>query len=170
MRKIHLLALGAGLVLATAATAQMAASPTPDETKQAIIRLECEWGRAYLSGDVNTLRRIENDEYVWVDEDGTVMGKAEEIDAIASGKVRFTTMHDGGMQVRLHGNTAVVTGRSTVAGSYEGESFSGTYAWIDTWVKQADGRWQIVGEGLTRVAQQEGAAPQPMASACAAVH
>lgn len=167
MRKIHLLALGAGVLLATAAAAQMAASPTPDETKQAVMRLECEWGRAYLSADVAALRRIEHDDYVYVDEDGSLMGKAEEIDAVASGKVHFTTMQDGGMQVRLHGNTAVVTGRSTVAGSYEGESFSGNYSWIDTWVKQPDGRWQIVAEGLAKLHQQNGAASQPMTSSCA---
>jgi len=167
MKKIHLLALGAGALLATAAAAQMAASPTPDETKQALIRLECEWGRAYVTADVAALRRFEHDDYVFVDEDGAVMGKTEEIDAVASGKVHFTTMQDGGMQVRLHGNTAVITGRSTVAGSYEGESFSGNYAWIDTWVKQPDGRWQIVAEGLAKLQQQDAAAPQPTASSCA---
>lgn len=168
MKKIHLLALGAGALLATAATAQMAATPTPEETRQALIRLECEWSRAYLNADVAALRRIEHDDYIFVDEDGTVMGKTEEIDAVASGKVHFTSMQDGGMQVRLHGGTAVITGRSTVAGSYGGESFLGHYAWIDTWVKQPDGRWQIVAEGLAKLPQQDGAAPPPMTSSCAA--
>jgi ketosteroid isomerase-like protein len=164
MRITHLLALGAGALLATAAAAQMAASPTPEETRQALVRLECEWSRAYLHADADALRRIEADDFVYVDDDGTVLTRAQGLDEMAAGKTRFTSMQEGPMQVHLHGNTAVVTGRSVTAGTYDGHVFSGTWTWIDTWKQQPDGRWQVIGEGLAKMKQDPGAAAQPMES------
>ncbi|HEX8905686.1 MAG TPA: nuclear transport factor 2 family protein [Longimicrobiaceae bacterium] len=156
MRKMHLLALAAGALLATGSAAQMAATANPDETRRAIMRLECDWGRAYLRADVDALRRIEADDFVEVLSDGTMSNRQEEIDALSSGRLKFTQMVDGPMQVRVYGNTAIATGRSMAAGTDEGKPFSGTYAWIDTWMLR-DGRWQIVAEGVSKVSAENAA-------------
>ena len=169
MRITHLLALGAGALLATAAAAQMAAAPNPDETRQALMRLECDWSHAYLHADADALRRIEADDFVYVDDDGMVFTRAQDIEEVSTGKIRFTAMQEGPMQVHLHGNTAVITGQSMAAGTYDGHAFTGTWTWIDTWMQQPDGRWQVVGEGLAKLKQDAAAPAQPMESGCPAM-
>lgn len=150
MRKLHLLAL-AGTLLAGGTAAQMAAHASPDETQRAVMRLECEWGQAYTHGDVNAIRRLEAAGYVGISPDGTTSTLESDISDVTSGKLKYTQLLDGAMQVRVYGNTAVATGRSLAAGTYDGNPFQGTYAWVDTWV-QRNGAWQVAAEGVVKVA------------------
>jgi ketosteroid isomerase-like protein len=45
--------------------------------------------------------------------------------------------------VRVYGDTAVVTYRSTDKGNYKGQDISGQVRWTDVFVKQG-WRWQLV--------------------------
>jgi len=57
------------------------------------------------------------------------------------------------MKVRVYGDTAVVTGQSTVKGIFKTQDISGKYRWTDVFVKR-DGKWQIVNAQLTPVQAQ----------------
>ena len=57
------------------------------------------------------------------------------------------------MKVRVYGDTAVVTGQSTVKGMFKTQDISGKYRWTDVFVKR-DGKWQIVNAQLTPVQAQ----------------
>ena len=47
--------------------------------------------------------------------------------------------------VKVRGNAAVVTGRSTLSNAkYKGADFSGEWEWTDRFVKQRDGKWRLV--------------------------
>ncbi|HUC29165.1 MAG TPA: nuclear transport factor 2 family protein, partial [Candidatus Acidoferrum sp.] len=48
-----------------------------------------------------------------------------------------------GLTVRLHGNTAVVTGLYTLKGTVRGEPFLQRGRFVDTWL-QRDRRWVAV--------------------------
>ena len=55
------------------------------------------------------------------------------------------------MKVRVFGNAAVVTGRTTIkGGKYKGKDISGQYRFTDTWVKR-NGHWLCVASANTRV-------------------
>ena len=47
------------------------------------------------------------------------------------------------MQVRVYGNTAVVTGGLTESGTRNGTAYTDTYRWTDVFVKRG-GHWQAV--------------------------
>jgi len=59
------------------------------------------------------------------------------------------------MAVRVYGETAVVTYRSTDKGMYKDMDISGQYRWTDVFVKQG-GQWRIVStQGTPIVAPKE---------------
>ena len=93
------------------------------------------------------------DDYIVTDADSNVSTKAQEIAFIRSGEFVVTSCVHHEMKVRVYGDTAVVTGRSTVKETYRGKDFIGQYRWTDTWIKRA-GRWQCAAEHVSKIAQK----------------
>ena len=62
---------------------------------------------------------------------------------------------DNDMKVRLYGDTAVVTGRGTRAGTVKGVAYKDRQIlWTDIFVRK-DGRWQCVASQGTVIAAQQ---------------
>ena len=89
---------------------------------------------------------------MFTDPDGAVSGKSADIDAIKTGKLRFSSFESDQMQALVYGDTGVVVGRQTQKATFDGKDISGTYRFTDTYVKR-DGRWQCVAGQLTRIAK-----------------
>jgi Ketosteroid isomerase homolog len=73
---------------------------------------------------------------------------------VKSGDLKIESSTNEDMKVQVHGDTAVVTYRSTDKGNYKGNDLSGQYRWTDVFVKR-NGRWQIVAGQGTRIMQQQ---------------
>jgi len=56
-------------------------------------------------------------------------------------------------QVRVYGNSPVVTSRAALKGQRQGQDISGQYRGIDVYVKK-QGRWQIVAAQATYIPQR----------------
>jgi len=56
------------------------------------------------------------------------------------------------MNVRIYGETAVITGRSPI--KVKGQDVSGEYRFTHVWIKRSD-RWQVVASQVTRIADPE---------------
>jgi len=87
------------------------------------------------------------------DPEGNVSTKAQEIAFFKSGEFAVTSCVHHELKVRVYGDAAVVTGRSTVKETYKGKDFSPQLRWTDTWVKSA-GRWQCVAGHSSEIAQK----------------
>ena len=111
-------------------------------------RVESEWGDAFEQRDFVTLDRIMADEYILTDPLGIVRGKAESLTALETNEVLFESTKSDNVKVRLNGDTAVVTGRSTFKGRYRGWSMAGRYQYTDVLVKR-NGSWQAVSSHIT---------------------
>ena len=46
------------------------------------------------------------------------------------------------MNVRIYGEAAVITGRSTIKAKVKGQDVSGEYRFTHVWIKRSD-RWQV---------------------------
>ena len=79
--------------------------------------------------------------------------KAQDIATITSGDLAFESAVLDNVKVRVYGDTAVVTGRTTNKGKYKGQDISGQYQFTDVFVKQG-GRWRAVASHATRIAEQ----------------
>ena len=82
---------------------------------------------------------------------GEVLGLLGDADAKAE---KYTSCEVDQMQVRLYGETAVVTGRTRIAGTdAKGKPITDTESlWTDTFVRRAGG-WQCVATQSTPVAK-----------------
>src|SRR5678816_1448616 len=113
-----------------------------------IRRVEIEWGEAFERRDFAALDRLMANEYILTDPLGNVRGKAESLAALATNEVLFESTKSDNVDVRINGDTAVVTGRSTFRGRYKGWSMAGRYQYTDVLVKRY-GSWQAVSSHIT---------------------
>jgi len=112
---------------------------------------EQEFNQAVAANDAAAIGRLVGDDWVIVDADGTVIDRSRFISAIESGALTHESMESTDLEVRVHGDTAVVTGITTSKGQYLGEGFTTRERATDVLVR-LDGRWLCVFSQLTRVA------------------
>jgi ketosteroid isomerase-like protein len=112
---------------------------------------EQEFNQAVAANDAAAIGRLVADDWVIVDADGTVIDRSRFISAIESGALTHESMESTDLEVRVHGDTAVVTGITTSKGQYLGEGFTTRERATDVLVR-LDGRWLCVFSQLTRVA------------------
>lgn len=115
-----------------------------DEIKQ----LESDWGEAFERRDLEALDRFMADEYILTDPLGNVRNKAESLAAIKTSEVLFESTKSDNVHVRINGDTAVVTGRSTFRGRYKGWPVAGRYQYTDVLVNRG-GSWLAIGSHIT---------------------
>jgi peptidylprolyl isomerase len=108
-------------------------------------RLEREWFDAVVKGDAEALRRILADDFGALNDDGSFINKAKMIELSQAGLVKLDEIKTDEFNLRLYGNTAMVTGRATYI---RDQKPLGQSRHIETWVKRADAagkiRWQAV--------------------------
>lgn len=120
-------------------------------------RLNRQWMEAYTKRDVAFLRSYMSDDYVGTFPDGSVRDKKSEIGAIASGAVSITQMEPREMIVRVYDSAAVITGRSSVKATVDGQDIAAELRFTDVWIKRDD-QWQAVASQVTRIEKSSGAA------------
>ncbi len=93
------------------------------------------------NGDFNTLNSVMADEFVLVTSEGGLQNKAEFLAWLQSLDALHYVIED--MVVRVHGDTAIVTGRFQMSGVRGGKAFARQGRFVDTCVN-SDGRWLII--------------------------
>jgi hypothetical protein len=114
------------------------------QIEQEVLRVEDEVNRAIEKSDTAVLDRLYGDEMVWMAR-GDVLNKAQVLAAFRSGKLAASNgkvIHDD-IHTHIYGNTVVVTGRSIIEVTYEGEAFKGPRRFIQVYVNQ-NGQWRQV--------------------------
>jgi ketosteroid isomerase-like protein len=130
-------------------------TPTDDGSRDALRAAGAVYGTAYQSGDRRVLEQVLADDYVFIALDGQALNKSE---AIARWTDRFrgaATFADTESQIRVYGDSAVVTGRQTESGSAGGRSYTVAYRFTVVWARP-NGRWQVVSEHLSLDASLQG--------------
>ena len=117
--------------------------------EQELLKLENEFARAVASNDADALDRLLADDWIIVEPDGGMIGKAQFLGVIRSGALSYESMESTDPKIRVYGNTAVVTGVTTSKGKFMGQDFISCERATDIFVKQAD-RWRCVFTQLTR--------------------
>lgn len=91
--------------------------------------------------DLKMLNEILDENYVVVDQDGLLMNKAQVLAYVQKAtSMQYLTSE---MTVRLHGNTAVVTGVYRVNGVVAGRRIEQSIRFVDTWVEK-EGKWVTI--------------------------
>ena len=112
-------------------------------TKAQIKSLEEERNSAILSGDAAALARMTSDDYTFITLRGELRTKAEIVKGFQSGSFKYESRTISDMNIRVYGDTAIVTGRSTQKGVENGKDYSGDYWFTRVYIKE-NGRWMTV--------------------------
>jgi uncharacterized protein (TIGR02246 family) len=118
--------------------------------EQQIKSLEEERNRAIVRGDASVLDRMTADDYTFITLRGELRTKSDIVKGFQSGSFRYQSRQISDLKIRVYGNSAIVTGRSTQRGSENGKDYSGDYRFTRVYVKQ-DGRWLTVALQATLV-------------------
>jgi ketosteroid isomerase-like protein len=153
--KPNLILCGLALALAGSAFAQTAgptnATPKSSAGLEATLqKVEREWAEAVQRRDVESIARIEADEYEFVGPEGNIWTRSRALDAIRSGDLVIDSFEISELQVRVYDQTAVVRFRIIWNGRFRDTDISGPQRMTDVFVKR-DGRWQCVASQSTRI-------------------
>jgi len=138
MNKFVLITVTLGLAFSQAP----AQSAYDSEIKSRLIALEqLVRMQALPSGDFNTLNAALGDEFVLVTYEGRAQSKTELLSSLRSVDSLHYVIED--MVVRVHGETAIVTGRFQMSGLRGGKPFARQGRFVDTCLN-SNGRWLII--------------------------
>jgi ketosteroid isomerase-like protein len=124
-----------------------------ESVEQELIKLENAWADAVVKKDLAFLEGIWADDYAWTASDGNVWSKAQTLASLKSGEDAVLSLRTDDVKVRVYGDAAVATGRSTFNETFKGKDVSGSERFTDTWVRRS-GRWQCVAMHCSRIAQK----------------
>jgi ketosteroid isomerase-like protein len=138
--------LFAALVLTIVLVVLFAASPATAQGSDAaakILALENKWNTSYQQRDVAAMSSILADEFIITVEDGNTYSKSGYIAHAGDTRTKVEVSELLDMKVRLHGNTAIVTGQYHEVGTEKGKRYEYHDRLTDTWMF-LDGRWQVI--------------------------
>jgi uncharacterized protein (TIGR02246 family) len=122
-------------------TAAHASSPSAIEIEQHIRQLNDEWVKAIMRADAEALGRIMADDFYFtypLEGDD----KAQFISDVTSGDLKIKHIAREQLNVRVFGNTAVLTARDSATWLYHGRELAGQYKILSVF-SQRDGQWQL---------------------------
>lgn len=128
--------------------------------EQQIRDLDRQSREAGVRGDAAFNERILADDYLGINGRGEVTTRAQNITNHKTGAVKYESIEFGDERVRVYGDTAIVTGRSTVKATRDGQDISGQSRVTRVWVKM-NGEWKLVSHQATRIADPSSQTPAP---------
>ena len=135
---------------ATAAPVALPSAAVDDETQ--LLAIEQEWGNACLHSDVDYLSRLLADDFVFTDERAGTGDKAQALREARERKMHYTLFENHDLMLHLHGDTAVVTGRTCFKGTVAatGKLVDADTQFTDVFAR-IQGRWRAVAAHVSRV-------------------
>jgi ketosteroid isomerase-like protein len=135
--------------------------PVDNPAAREIQELEAQFGRAVIAGDRAYYDRVLAEDFTHTSHSGVFKTRAEFMAENKFGqnkdpdsrRTRYDAYDVDDLAIRVYGDTAVVTGRTSPRGvTAQGKPISGQYRYLRVWVKR-QGRWQAVAFQGTRIAQ-----------------
>jgi quercetin dioxygenase-like cupin family protein len=145
--------LAVGLAIAAACGADEA-----EDTTKTLMKLELDWAGAVERNDVEAIGRLLHPDFTFASPTGAIANRKDHLEDFRNGNARFPLVALSEVEVRVYGETAVVTSRPTISGSVkvDGKVITLTCQaarWTDTLIRR-DGSW-------TCVARQQSNIPPP---------
>lgn len=137
-------------------------SPTPSATsapvatenvEQAVTKLENERVQALLRNDTAFIERVYANDYVVTGANGILRTRAQVVADMKSGVQKSESITNDDVKVRVYGDTAVVTGRTTQKGEYKGQPSISPVLFTRVYARRG-GQWQLVANHASSIPQK----------------
>jgi len=123
------------------------------ETADDIERLEQQRVQAILNVDMPTLYAIYAEDFFYNLAGGNSMTRSEYLPRYASGELKVTKAVGEGRDIRVYGDTAIVSGIVHVDATIKGENRNLHLRYLNVWVKRGNG-WVLVARQATNLPAQ----------------
>ena len=115
-----------------------------------IVHAEKQLQQAMVNNDVQALERLIHDDLVFIDVEGNVQGKRDDIESHASGAVVQTAVEFVEEPImQFYGESAIVVVKAHVKVRVQGKPLEAFCRYLRVWLFQ-DERWQII-SGAVRI-------------------
>jgi ketosteroid isomerase-like protein len=131
------------VILCLMATSQLRLSAQEKSDAATIRSLEMKWAESYKERSVDILSSLLNEDFVITIEDGSVYSKVGYISHSADPATHVHVAELSDLRIRIHGNTAIVTGAYHEKGESNGKPYEYRDRLTDVWMKSG-GKWQVV--------------------------
>jgi ketosteroid isomerase-like protein len=141
--KVGIKRAGTCVLLGIVAVGLAVSAASREDDQSMLAKLDTDYQRAVEQNDTKNMARILADDFILVEGDGTVSTKADLLKDAASGKTRYEHQVDSDRNIRVWGDTAVVTAKLWAKGLEDGKRVD-YYMWFsDTYVRKPTG-WSYV--------------------------
>jgi len=130
------------LVLAMLGLSASGAQSKRDSASQ-VLAVEKQWNEVYKRGDIAMMNSLLTDDFIITVEDGQTYSKPGYIAHSGNSSVHVQVSDMSDLQVRMHGNTAVVTGAYHEKGTDKGKDYEYRDRLTDIWMNY-NGRWRLI--------------------------
>jgi ketosteroid isomerase-like protein len=113
------------------------------DTAATIRKLEEKWTDSYKKRQIDILSSLLAEDFVITVEDGSTYSKAGYISHTADASTQVDVAEIRDLKVRMHGNTAVVTGAYYEKGKSNGKPYEYHDRLTDVWMKVGT-KWQVI--------------------------
>ena len=144
--------LASALALGIASSPLAQAPAGANEVEQTVKQLQQTLIDAYIHRDMAALDRILAPDYMFIDDLGTLITKAQMIASFQTGERKMGAYRIDDQKVRVYGDAAVMTYRYTSEEQYQGKDDSGERQLTRVFAKR-NGQWQMVSGHETRIAR-----------------
>jgi len=133
-----------------AAPAAASPAPKPEDVQKEILAQDARRIEAMTQADAQALGEILRDDLTYIHSSGPLETKAQVIDEITSGKLRYRAIEPSEQTVRVFGDTAIVTGRAQLRVNSGGKGLGFWVRFTEVWVR-ANNAWQLAAWQSTRL-------------------
>ncbi len=109
------------------------------------------WDRAIVAKDRAAIEANMAEDFRQIDGRGNVETKTSFVEGLVSPDLVIDPYAVEDFDLRVYGDTALLSGRTRMTGRYQGQAFKSHYRYIDIYVKQRDGSWKIVSVQISRM-------------------
>ena len=103
---------------------------------------------AWVACDPSVHQRVLSEDWSVIDAQGRIRNKAEVLEEMFRSGEREISGRIDEVNVRPYGDWAIVTGKTHVAGRYEGNEIKVTLRFMDVF-RRTEGNWQVVASQAT---------------------
>jgi len=122
-------------------------------TEQVILRLETEGREATLKNDIAANDRLLADNWMNINPDGSITTKAKLMELLKDGSFKIMSIDNDEVMVRVYGDAAVVTGRSTTKRAGQGSEVIARQVRFTRVYAKNKGQWRVVSAHNTLIAK-----------------
>lgn len=129
----------------------VAHAATDENAVRAQLKAQAEaWDQAIVHKDRAAIEAHMAADFRQIDGAGNVETKKSFVDDLMAAALRIEPYTVEDFEIRLYGDTALLSGRTRMTGSYEGKPFKSHYRYIDIYVRRG-GLWQIVSVQISKL-------------------